>query len=77
MEPQINISCCNRRRNGGCKLLVLAILITLFAFTIGLIIGAALAETFLAALPAIIVLAVVLLILIIIKIVLILCERRN
>lgn len=82
MEPQINITChrpkdecCNRGR--FCKILVLAILITLFAFTLGLILGAIFAETIFAALAAIIVLAIILLILILIKIIMLLCERRR
>lgn len=78
MEPQINITCCERpkRNNRCCRFLVLAILITLFTFTIGLLIGAALASAILSALASIIILAIVLLILIIIKIIMILCEKK-
>ena len=79
MEPQINITCCEKPRkdNGCCRWLVLAILVTLFAFTLGLIIGAALFGLILLALPAIIVLAIVLFILILIKIIMLICERRK
>lgn len=77
MEPQINITCCEKpKRNRCCSLIVLAILFALFTFTLGLLIGAAISSTILSALAAIIVLAVILLILIIIKIIMILCERR-
>ncbi len=79
MEPQINITCCERPRrdNRCCNWLVLAILVTLFAFTLGLIIGAVLFGLILLALPAIIVLAIVLFILILIKIIMLICERRK
>lgn len=82
MEPQINITChsqgnncCDRGR--FCRWLVLAILIALFAFTLGLILGAIFAPIVLLALAAIIVLAIILLILIILKIIMLRCERRG
>ena len=85
MEPQINITCENSRENkcrcrgcrASCGFMVLALLITLFAVTLGLIIGAALADTILGALAALIVLSIVLFILIIIKIIMCICTGRE
>ena len=70
MEPQVTISC-NRTNYNRCwyKWLVLAILSVLLMTTIGIIIGAALSETFLNALPAVIVLAIILFILVSIQII--------
>ena len=76
MEPQINITCQRTRKNKCCGLIVLTILIALFTFAIGLLVGAAIAETVLANLAAFIILAVILFILIVIKIIMMLCERR-
>ena len=86
VEPQISITCNednNRRKcrcrgcRASCGFIVLTILITLFALTLGLIIGAAVSETILGALAALIVLAIVLFILAIIKIIMCVCEGRR
>ena len=80
MEPQEQkIYCyCNKDwRNRGCIGIAVAIFFVAFAFTIGLIIGAALSGTILDALAAVIVLAIVLFILFIVSIILQNCRRRN
>lgn len=76
MEPQINITCRCQSRNRCCRLIVLAILIAIFTFTVGLLIGAALSRVILSALAAIIVFAIIIFILILIKIIMIRCERK-
>ncbi len=82
MESQVTI-CCNRREGKECfcKLLVLMILLTLFAITLGIIIGAALSTVFLRAIAALIVLAIVLGVLSILEAIRIICcmekNRRN
>ena len=80
-DSQVTISC-NRRKDREnkrclCNWIILAVLIAIFTFTIGLIIGAALSETFLAALAAIIVFAIIIAILIIIQIILIACCKEK
>ena len=80
MEPQEQkIYCyCNKDCKGK-NCLGIAILIFLVAFvgTIGLIIGAALSETMLAALSALIILAVVLFVLFIVTLIIKYCNKRR
>ncbi len=74
MEEHVTISC-NKKEGKKClcNWVILAILVALFTFVIGLIIGAALSSGILGALAAIIVLAVILLILIIVQVILLIC----
>ena len=78
MEPQ-EYTCyyeSNKKcRKINCLALVAVILSILFFFVLGLLIGAAIAETILGALAAIIVLAVVLFVLLILSIILLFCKR--
>lgn len=81
MEPQ-EYTCCyeptKKCRKTNCLAIVAAILGILFFFVLGLLIGAALATTFLDNLAAIIVLGVVLLVLLILTIILLVCKKpRN
>lgn len=82
MEPQETVYCydnredrCNRRRN--CLGIVAIILLALFTFVLGLIIGAALFGAILDSLPAIIVLAIVLGILLLLTVILMFCNRKK
>ena len=82
MEPQEKIYCYenrpeknNKKRN--CFGITTIIILTAFAFVIGLIIGAAISEAVLAALPAVIVLAVVLGLLLILSIILEGCNKSR
>lgn len=75
MEPQEKIYCYdNRSKKRNCFSITTSVLLVAFAFVIGLIIGAAISETVLTALPAIIVLAVVLGLLLILSIILEICN---
>ena len=79
MEPQEYNYCyetkkkCKKRFN--CLGIVAIILAILFSATIGIIIGAAVAETILAALSAVIVLAIALGVFLLSTIILLLCKR--
>ena len=82
MEPQETIYCfdnkerkCQEKKN--CLGIVAVILLTAFAFTIGLLIGAALALVILLSLPAIIVLAIILGLLLLLTVILMLCNRKK
>lgn len=82
MEPQETIYCydnkpekCPRKRN--CLGIIAVILLAAFTLVIGILIGAALAGTILAALPAIIVLAVILGLLLLLTVILIICNRKK
>lgn len=82
MEPQETIYCfenkerkCNEKKN--CLGIVAVILLTAFTFTIGLLIGAALALVVLLSLPAIIVLAIILGLLLVLTVILMLCNRKK
>lgn len=81
MEPQEQVYCydnkkkCNQKRN--CLCIVTIILLTAFAFVIGLIIGAAVSAAILAALPAVIVLAVILGLLLVLSIILMICKKAK
>ena len=80
MEPQEKIYCYDNRseketKKRNCFDITTIILLTAFAFVIGLIIGAAISEAVLAALPAVIVLAVVLGLLLILSIILEICNK--
>ena len=77
MEPQVTICCKKDNSKCVCKWTILVILIALFMTTIGIIIGAALSETFLGALAAIIVLAIILFILVVIQIIMLVCCSRR
>ena len=72
--------CCEQKpkaKKNNCFRLIAEILGVLFAFTIGIIIGAELASTILAAIAAIIVLAIILGILFVLTIILIICKNRK
>lgn len=82
MEQQETIYCFeNKERecqeNKSCLGIVAVILLTAFTFTIGLLIGAALALVILFSLPAIIVLAVILGLLLLLTVILMLCNRKK
>ena len=82
MEPQETIYCfdnkerkCQEKKN--CLGIVAVILLVAFAFTIGLLIGAALALVILLSLPAIIVLAIILGLLLLLTVILMICNRKK
>ncbi len=82
MEPQEKGYCnieteykCGKNKN--CFGIVAIVLLTAFVFVIGLIVGAAISETILGALAAIIVLAVVLGLLLILAIFLSICNKKE
>lgn len=82
MEPQENYVCYENIKQEKCPKvkclgIVTILLLTAFAVTIGLIIGAALASTFLENIGAMIVLAIVFGILFIIAGILLLCNRKK
>lgn len=82
METQETIYCCNNKeekceKNKNCLGIIFVILLSLFTFVIGLLIGAALALVVLIALPAIIVLAVILGLLLILTVILMLCNKKK
>lgn len=79
MEPQEKIIyCCDNRKyekKTNCLGIVAVILLALFTFVIGLLIGAALALIVLISLPAIIVLAIVLGLLLLLTVILMICKK--
>ena len=82
MDNQDTIYCydnkedkCPKKKN--CLGIIFVILLSLFTFVIGLLIGAALALIVLIALPAIIVLAIILGLLLILTIILMICNKKN
>ena len=75
MEPQINITCCRRQKRKNCLELILSILIALFLFTIGLLLGAALAGIILENLAYFIVLSIILGLLVALIAIYIRCSR--
>lgn len=82
MEPQETIYCfenkdkkCQEKKS--CLGIIAVILLTAFTFTIGLLIGAALAIVILLSLPAIIVLAIVLGLLLLLTIILMFCNKKK
>lgn len=83
MEPQEKIYCYDNReekdaKKRNCFGITTIIILTAFAFVIGLIIGAAISEAVLGALAAVIVLAVVIGLLLILSIILeICCKKRS
>ena len=82
MEPQETIYCYDNReekcpRKKNCLGIVAVILLVAFTLVLGLLIGAAIAQTILGALAAIIVLAVILGLLLILTIILIICNRKK
>ncbi len=85
MEPQETIYCFDNKERKcpespekkSCLEIIAVILLTAFTFTIGLLIGAALALVILISLPAIIVLAIVLVLLLLLTIILMLCNRKK
>lgn len=83
MEPQEKIYCCYDNNEDKCTKkknclgIVAIILLTLFTFVIGLLIGEALSMVVLLALPAIIVLAIILGLLLILTIILMFCNRKK
>lgn len=66
---------CPKKKN--CLNIVFVILLSLFTFVIGLLIGAALSTVILGALAAIIILAIILAILLILTIILMLCNKKK
>lgn len=66
---------CSRKRN--CLGIIAIILLTLFTFVIGLLVGAALAIIVFLSLPAIIVLAIILGLLLLLTIILIICNKKK
>ena len=82
MEQQETIYCFNNKEkkckeNKSCLGIIAVILLTAFTFTIGLLIGAALALVILISLPAIIVLAIILGILLLLTVTLMLCNKKK
>ena len=82
MEPKETIYCFeNRERkcqeNKSCLVIISVILLTAFTFTIGLLIGAALALVILISLPAIIILAIILGLLLLLTVILMLCNKKR
>ncbi len=82
MEPQETIYCFDNKERKcqekkSCLGIIAVILLTAFAFTIGLLIGAALALVILISLPAIIVLAIILGLLLLLTVILMLCNRKK
>ncbi len=82
MEQQETIYCFENKEskcqeNKSCLGIVAVILLTAFTFTIGLLIGAALALVILISLPAIIVLAIILGLLLLLTVILMLCNRKK
>jgi len=77
MEPEVTI--CRGRKKGkaDCNIAVLFILSILFAFTLGLLIGAAISGTILENLAAIIVLAILLGILILVQLIRLICRKEK
>ena len=65
------------RKNKNCLSIIAVILLTAFTFTIGLLIGAALALVILISLPAIIVLAVILALLLLLTVIIMLCNKKK
>ena len=82
MESKETIYCFeNKERkcqeNKSCLGIIAVILLTAFTFTIGLLIGAALALVILISLPAIIVLAIILGLFLLLTVILMLCNKKK
>ena len=82
MEQQETIYCFDNKEKNckekkSCLGIIAVILLTAFTFTIGLLIGAALALVVLISLPAIIVLAIILGLLLLLTIILMLCNKKK
>ena len=86
MEPQEKVCCYDNTRHGceykeenkkNCLGIIATILLAAFTTVIGIILGASLAGTFLAALAAIVVLAVVLGLFLILTITLLICKKNK
>ena len=82
MEQQETIYCFDNKErkcqeNKSYLGIVAVILLTAFTFTIGLLIGAALALVILLSLPAIIVLAIIIGLLLLLTVILMLCNRKK
>lgn len=82
MEPQETFICYDNKedkctKKKSCLGIIAVILLTAFTFTIGLLIGAALALVVFIALPAIIVLAIILGLLLILTVILMLCDKKK
>lgn len=83
MEPQEKVIYCYNNKENKCKEkknclgIIAVILLTAFTFTIGLLIGAALALIVLISLPAIIVLAIILGLLLLLTVILMLCNKKK
>ena len=73
MEPNSETGCKCKKSNKGCTILIIGILIALFAFSLGLIIGAVISATVLANLATFIILAVLLFILLVLQIIRVIC----
>lgn len=82
MEKEETIYCYNNKedkciRKRNCLGIISVILLTLFSFVIGLLIGAALAGIIFISLPAIIVLAIILGLLLLLTVILIICNKKK
>lgn len=82
MEPKETIYCFeNKERkcqeNRSCLSIVAVILLIAFTFTIGLLIGAALALVILISLPAIIILAIILGLLLLLTVIIMICNKKK
>ena len=83
MEPEENMYCCYTNKEEKCEKkrnclgIVAIILLTIFSFVIGLLVGSALALIVLISLPAIIVLAIILGLLLLITVILMPCNRKK
>lgn len=79
MEPQEQFCCYEKKckSKNNCLCIIFYIALALFVGIIGVILGAALSSTILAALPAIIVLAIILGLLTIFFLILCLCKRQK
>ena len=77
MEPNLEVGRKCKKNNKNCTFIILGILIALFAFALGLIIGAVITTTVLANLAAFIILAVLLFIILVLQIIRILCDKKR
>ena len=82
MEQKETIYCFENKEgkcqeNKSCLGIIAVILLAAFTFTIGLLIGAALALVILISLPAIIVLAIILGLLLLLTVILMLCNKKK
>lgn len=77
MEPEVSICCSNKDKKCRCLYIILAILVTLFAFTLGVIIGALTSILSLIGASYFLAILTVLALLTILTIIFIICNCRN